>query len=154
MSQWTKRKALDKLARVNVKIGYPDKWQDYSGLDVRPDDLVGNIEAALKFAWLMKVKRLHSQLDRSEWDTSPQTVNASYDDNLNEMILPGRDVPTPLLRSWSRSGSKLRSHGRSNRSRGPPKAWSPSDHFDGKRFFNPTLPKDFAPSRRSTLKSQ
>jgi putative endopeptidase len=97
MSQWTKRKALDKLARVNVKIGYPDKWQDYSGLEVRPDDLVGNIQAALKFEWLTNVKRLHSRVDRSEWDTSPGTVNAFYDDNLNEMILPAGMVQLPFF---------------------------------------------------------
>ncbi len=97
MSQRTKRKALDKLARVNVKIGYPDKWQDYSGLQVRPDDLVGNIQAALKFDWLMNVKRLHSRVDRNEWDTSPGTVNAFYDDNLNEMILPAGMFQLPLF---------------------------------------------------------
>jgi putative endopeptidase len=97
MSQRTKRKALDKLARLNVKIGYPDKWQDYSGLEVRPDDLVGNIQAALKFEWLMNVKRLHSRVDRNEWDTSPQTVNAFYDDNLNEMILPAGMLQLPFF---------------------------------------------------------
>jgi putative endopeptidase len=97
MSQRTKRKALDKLARLNVKIGYPDKWRDYSGLEVRPDDLVGNIQAALKFDWLMDVKRLHSRVDRSEWDTSPQTVNAFYDDNLNEMILPAGMFQLPFF---------------------------------------------------------
>src|SRR5260370_40444441 len=74
MSQQTKRKALDKLARLNVKIGYPDKWQDYSGLEVRPHDLIGNIEAALKFACLMNFKRVHSRVDRNEWDTSPQAA--------------------------------------------------------------------------------
>jgi putative endopeptidase len=97
MSQRTKRKALDKLARVNVKIGYPDKWQDYSGLEVRPDDLVGNIQAALKFEWLTNVKRLHSRVDRNEWDTSPGTVNAFYDDKLNEMILPAGMVQLPFF---------------------------------------------------------
>jgi putative endopeptidase len=97
MSQRTKRKALDKLAGVNVKIGYPDKWQDYSGLEVRPDDLVGNIQAALKFEWLTNVKRLHSRIDRNEWDTSPGTVNAFYDDNLNEMILPAGMVQLPFF---------------------------------------------------------
>jgi putative endopeptidase len=97
MSQRTKRKALDKLARLNVKIGYPDKWQDYSGLELRPDDLVGNIQTALKFEWLMNVKRLHSRVDRSEWDTSPQTVNAFYDDNLNEIILPAGMLQLPFF---------------------------------------------------------
>src|SRR5215468_8263019 len=97
MSRRTKRKALDKLARLNVKIGYPDKWQDYSGLEVQPDDLVGNIEAALKFKWLNNVKRLHSRVDRGEWDTSPQTVNAFYDDDLNEMILPAGMFQLPFF---------------------------------------------------------
>jgi putative endopeptidase len=97
MSQQTKRKALDKLARLNVKIGYPDKWQDYSALEVQPDDLVGNIQAVLKFDWLLDLKRLRSRVDRSEWKTSPQTVNAFFDATMNEMILPAGMLQPPFF---------------------------------------------------------
>src|SRR5262245_18774531 len=76
MSQETKIKALEKLARLNVKIAYPAKWRDYSSLEVRPDNLIGNLEAAGRFEWLRKVNRLTSPVDRDEWLMTPQTVNA------------------------------------------------------------------------------
>jgi hypothetical protein len=88
MSQRTKRPALDKLAHLNVKIAYPDKRRDYSALQVRPDDLVGDVQAGLKFDWMRRVRRLNSPVDRDEWDMTPQTVNAYYDTNLNELVLP------------------------------------------------------------------
>ena len=97
MSQQTKLKALDKLARFNVKIGYPDKWRDYSALEVRPDDLVGDVQASRKFAWLRQVNRLNSPVDRDEWYMSPQTVNASYDANLNEMVFPAGILQPPFF---------------------------------------------------------
>jgi putative endopeptidase len=67
MSQDTKLKALDKLARLNAQIAYPDKWRDYSALAVRPDDLMGDVQAGRTFAWLRQVNRLHSPVDRDEW---------------------------------------------------------------------------------------
>jgi putative endopeptidase len=97
MSERTKRKALDKLARLSVKIAYPDKWRDYSALEVRPDDLVGDAQAGLNFEWVRQVRRLNSPVDRDEWDMSPQTVNAYYDSNLNEMILPVGALQPPFF---------------------------------------------------------
>jgi len=74
---------------LNVKIAYPAKWRDYSTLELRPDDLVGNLEAAGRFEWLRKVNRLTSPVDRDEWMMTPQTVNAYYNPNLTilEIIL-------------------------------------------------------------------
>jgi putative endopeptidase len=97
MSQETKRKALDKLVRLDVKIGYPNKWRDYSALEARPDDLFGNMQASRKFAWLRQVNRLNSKVDRDDWYLSPQTVNASYNANLNEMTFPAGILQAPYF---------------------------------------------------------
>ncbi len=97
MSPETKLKALDKLARLNVKIAYPDKWRDYSALDVPPDDLVGDVQAGRRFAWLRQVNRLNLPVDRDEWYLSPQTVNASYNANLNEMVFPAGILQPPFF---------------------------------------------------------
>ncbi len=97
MSEQTKSKALDKLARLNVKIAYPDKWRDYSALAVRSDDLVGDIQAGRSFAWQRQVNRLNSPVDRDEWYMNPQTVNAYYDANLNEMAFPAGILQPPFF---------------------------------------------------------
>ena len=97
MSQETKIKALEKLARLNVKVAYPAKWRDYSTLQVRPDDLVGDLEAAGRFEWLRKVDRLPSPVDRDEWLMTPQTVNAYYNSNLNEIVLPAAQLQGPYF---------------------------------------------------------
>jgi putative endopeptidase len=97
VSQRTKLNALDKLARLNVKIAYPDKWRDYSALEVRSDDLVGDVQAGLKFDWMRKVMRLNSPVDRNEWDMTPQTVDAYYDTNLNELVLPVGALQPPFF---------------------------------------------------------
>jgi putative endopeptidase len=97
MSQETKIKALEKLARLNVKVAYPATWRDYSTLEVRPDDLVGNLEAAGRFEWLRKVDRLNSPVDRDEWMMTPQTVNAYYSPNLNEIVLPAAQLQPPYF---------------------------------------------------------
>lgn len=97
MTPQTKVKALDKLAQFNVKIAYPNKWRDYSTLEVRPDDLIGDIQAGRKFAWLRQVNRLNSPVDRDEWYMNPQTVNAYYDPNLNEIAFPAGILQPPFF---------------------------------------------------------
>jgi len=97
MSPQTKLKALEKLAHFNVKIAYPDQWRDYSALEVRPDDLVGDVRAGRKFAWLRQVNRLNSPVDRNEWFMNPQTVNAYYSANLNEMVFPAGILQPPFF---------------------------------------------------------
>jgi len=97
MSQETKIKALEKLARLNVKVAYPSKWRDYSTLQIRPDDLVGDLQAVGRFEWLRKVNRLTSPVDRDEWMMTPQTVNAYYDPNLNEIVLPAAQLQPPYF---------------------------------------------------------
>ena len=97
MSPATKLKALEKLAQLNVKIAYPDKWRDYSTLDVRSDDLVSDMQAARKFAWLRQINRLNLPVDREEWYLNPQTVNASYNANLNLMTFPAGILQPPFF---------------------------------------------------------
>jgi len=97
MSQETKAKALDKLARVTQKLGYPNKWRDYSALEVRPDDVVGNMLRGMGFEWLRQVNRLNEPVDRDEWEMTPQTVNAYYNQSLNEIVFPAAILQQPYF---------------------------------------------------------
>jgi putative endopeptidase len=97
MSPETKLKALDKLARLNVKIAYPNKWRDYSTMTIRRDELVPNWSAVRSFEWLRNVNRLNTTVDRDEWDMSPQTVNAYYSPNLNEIVFPAAILQPPYF---------------------------------------------------------
>jgi putative endopeptidase len=97
MSPDTRAKALEKLARLNVKIAYPDKWRDYTAVDIRRDDLAGDILAAKTFEWLRNVNRLNSPVDRDEWDMTPQTVNAYYSSNMNEIVFPAAQLQPPYF---------------------------------------------------------
>jgi putative endopeptidase len=93
----TKSKALDKLARLKVEIGYPNKWRDYSSLEIHPSELVGNVRNARMFEWLRRVGRLNSPVDRDECEMTPQTVNADYNSNLNAIILPAAQLQAPYF---------------------------------------------------------
>jgi putative endopeptidase len=76
MSPATKKEALRKLANYDVQVGYPKKWRDYSGLEIRADDLYGNVERSEAFEWAYQRDRLHKPVDKDEWLMTPQTVNA------------------------------------------------------------------------------
>lgn len=99
--QWmqpeTKAKALDKLAKFNVKIGYPAKWRDYSSLRVREGDLVGNAERVAKFDWAYEVNRIGKAVDKGEWGMTPQTVNAYYSAVKNEIVFPAAILQPPFF---------------------------------------------------------
>src|SRR5262249_41888402 len=97
MSPETRAKALEKLALLGVKIAYPNKWRDYSGLEFSAGDLIGNVQNVLKFEWLRQVNRLNSPVDRDEWDMTPQTVNAYYSSNLNEIVLAAGQLQAPFF---------------------------------------------------------
>jgi putative endopeptidase len=97
MSDATKQKALQKLAKFNVKIGYPDKWRDYSKLVVTPDDLYGNIERGQAFEWHFRIGRLGGPVDKLEWGMFPQTVNAYYDSTKNEIVFPAAILAPPFF---------------------------------------------------------
>jgi predicted metalloendopeptidase len=96
MSPETKKQAQAKLAKVNIKIGYPDKWRDYSKLAVKPGDLVGNVMRSREYAHQYQVDKLGKPVDRSEWHMTPQTVNAYYSPEMNEVVFPAARLQYPL----------------------------------------------------------
>jgi putative endopeptidase len=97
MSEETKRKALDKLHAITPKIGYPDKWRDYSALEIKRRDLIGNIRRLDLFEWNREMKRLDDPVDRSEWGMSPQTNNAYYNPSMNEVVFPAGILQPPFF---------------------------------------------------------
>jgi putative endopeptidase len=97
MSPETKARALDKLAHFTVKIGYPSKWRDYSALQVKDGDLVGNVERSGRFEWAYEVARLNKPVDKSEWGMTPQTVNAYYQATKNEVVFPAAILQPPFF---------------------------------------------------------
>ena len=97
MGPETKTKALEKLSKFGVKIGYPSKWRDYSALQVKEGDLVGNAERAAKFQWADRVARLDKPVDDEEWGMTPQTVNAYYASTKNEIVFPAAILQPPFF---------------------------------------------------------
>ncbi|MGX9217684.1 M13 family metallopeptidase [Massilia varians] len=96
MSPETRKQAHTKLSKINVKIGYPDKWRDYSGLKIVRGDLVGNVMRSREFGHDYMMNRLGKPVDRSVWSMSPQTVNAYYSPTLNEVVFPAARLQYPL----------------------------------------------------------
>ncbi len=88
MSDATKEKALDKLEKINQKVGFPDKWKDFSSLDVDRKSYVLNVLRAQAWWYNREVKKLGKPVDRTEWDMTPQTYNAYYNPSNNEIVLP------------------------------------------------------------------
>jgi putative endopeptidase len=97
MSPATKEQALAKLQGFSVKVGYPTKWRDYTKLEVRPGDLVGNAERAGKFEWDYRRNRLGGPVDKAEWGMTPQTVNAYYNSVKNEIVFPAAILQPPFF---------------------------------------------------------
>jgi predicted metalloendopeptidase len=93
----TRKLALQKLAAFHPKIGYPDKWRDYSALEVKPGDAFGNVSRAVAFEWLRQVKRLGGPTDRGEWGMTPQTINAYYNPTFNEVVFPAAILQPPFF---------------------------------------------------------
>jgi putative endopeptidase len=97
MTPETKKKAQGKLASYTTKIGYPDKWRDYGKLAVKEDDAFGNNLRAGRFEFDRKTRRAGQKVDRSEWHMSPQTVNAYYSPNFNEIVFPAAILQPPFF---------------------------------------------------------
>ena len=97
MSEATKVEALAKLEKFGVKIGYPKTWEDYSTLEVRPDDLFGNQARAGRFRWEDQLRRINSPVDDEEWGMTPQTVNAYYSPVKNEIVFPAAILQPPFF---------------------------------------------------------
>lgn len=97
MGEETKAQALEKLYKFEPKIGYPDKWRDYSALDVEADDLFGNIERAALAEHQRQLDRQGGPVDRAEWGMMPQTVNASYNPTMNQITFPAAILQPPFF---------------------------------------------------------
>ncbi|MBA4218872.1 MAG: M13 family metallopeptidase [Roseateles sp.] len=96
MTPATKAAAQDKLSKYMVKIGYPDNWRDYSKLEVRAGDALGNDERANDFNWRREAAKAGKPVDRREWAMTPQTVNAYYNPTLNEIVFPAAILQPPF----------------------------------------------------------
>ncbi|MEZ5996671.1 MAG: M13 family metallopeptidase [Hyphomonadaceae bacterium] len=97
MSAETKVAAREKLATFRPKIGYPDRWKDYSGLDVRAGDAYGNNKRQQIFDWNFELARLTRPTDKDEWFMTPQTVNAYYNPVFNEIVFPAAILQPPFF---------------------------------------------------------
>jgi putative endopeptidase len=95
MSQETKIKAIEKLNKITYKVGYPDKWKDFSELKITQHSLVENQKNASLFWFNDNVKKLHLPVDRTEWSMTPQTYNAYYNPSNNEIVLPAAIFAIP-----------------------------------------------------------
>ncbi len=97
MSPATKAAAHDKLSKYGTKLGYPDSWRDYSALEVRAGDALGNSDRAGRFEHHRELVRVGRKVDRSEWGMTPQTVNAYYDPSMNEIVFPAAILQPPYF---------------------------------------------------------
>ena len=97
MTEATRTEALDKLAKFTPKIGYPGTWIDYSRLEIRPDDLVGNIRRTAEFETDRDLAKIGGPIDPEEWFMTPQTVNAYYHPLRNEIVFPAAILQAPFF---------------------------------------------------------
>ncbi|WP_342115977.1 M13 family metallopeptidase [Pseudoduganella sp. OTU4001] len=97
MSPKTKKEAQAKLAKFTPKIGYPNKWRDYSSVVIDRDDLAGNVARANQFTVQKELDKLGKPIDRDEWGMTPQTINAYYNPELNEIVFPAAILQPPFF---------------------------------------------------------
>jgi putative endopeptidase len=97
MGPATREQARAKLSKFTVKIGYPDRWEDYAEVDVRRDDLLGNVMRARTFQFADAVSQLGRPVDRTKWGMTPQTVNAYYNSSNNEIVFPAAILQPPFF---------------------------------------------------------
>ena len=97
MSPTTKVEAQKKLSSFAVKIGYPNKWRDYSGLEIKNNDLIGNVIRSREFEYQYELNKLGKPVDREEWGMTPQTINAYYNAALNEIVFPAAILQPPFF---------------------------------------------------------
>ena len=96
MSPETKRQALTKLHGIRNKIGYPDKWRDYSSVNIERDDFTGDVARADQFESRREINKIGKPVDHSEWGMTPPTVNAYYDPQMNDINFPAGVLQPPL----------------------------------------------------------
>jgi endothelin-converting enzyme/putative endopeptidase len=108
MTEETKQRAYEKLDTFRPKIGYPEKFRDYSALRIHPDDLLGNVAAAAAFETDRQLGKIGSPVDRDEWFMLPQTVNAYYNPGTNEICFPAGILQKPF---FSPDGERCENYG-------------------------------------------
>lgn len=101
MTEETKARALDKLSKFSPKIGYPASWRDYSTLEVKPGDLVGNVIRAHAFEMQRSIDKAGKPVDPDEWMMTPQTVNAYYHPFRNEVVFPAAILQPPFFNEFA-----------------------------------------------------
>jgi putative endopeptidase len=97
MTETTKKEALIKLKAIRNKIGYPEKWRDYSKLEIRRNDLPGNLERGSEFEAHRQLTKIGKPVDKAEWDITPPTVNAFYNPEHNEIVFPAGILQPPFF---------------------------------------------------------
>jgi putative endopeptidase len=97
MSPETRKQAQDKLAKFTPKIGYPNKWRDYSKLQFTSGNLIGNLQRAAEFGYQYNLNKLGKPIDKEEWGMTPQTVNAYYRPTANEIVFPAAILQAPFF---------------------------------------------------------
>lgn len=97
MTSETKAQALDKLSKFTPKIGYPDKWKDYTLLTVDKDDLFGNVKRSADFKYQQLLDKQQGPVQKHEWNMTPQTVNAYYNPPMNEIVFPAAILQPPFF---------------------------------------------------------
>ena len=97
MGPETKKQAQEKLAKFTPKIGYPNKWRDYSKLEFKAGDLIGNLGRATEFAYNRNIDKLGKPIDKDEWGMTPQTINAYYRPTANEIVFPAAILQPPFF---------------------------------------------------------
>ena len=97
MSPATKDEALKKISKFTIKIGYPDKWRDYSALKIAKGDLYTNLQNASNFEYKRQIGKLGKPVDKTEWGMTPQTVNAYYNPMANEIVFPAAILQPPFF---------------------------------------------------------
>ena len=97
MSQATREQALAKLAQFNPKIGYPNRWRDYSAVEVTPGDVLASVRSVEDVELARSLRKLEGPVDREEWHMTPQTVNAYYNPTMNEIVFPAAILQPPFF---------------------------------------------------------
>jgi len=97
MSPETKKKAMEKWAAFKPKIGYPDKWRPWDGLETSRDSYIGNVLAANAFNYKYEMSKIGKPVDKTEWGMTPQTINASYNPLANEITFPAAILQPPFF---------------------------------------------------------
>jgi putative endopeptidase len=97
MSEETKAKAMEKLSKFTYKIGYPDKWENYSSVDIQANTLAQNVMNMNYFEYKKNANRLGQPIDKDEWGMNPQTINAYYNPTMNEIVFPAAILQPPFF---------------------------------------------------------